>query len=176
MNRKFGKLVDGKLVYAPSMVAHDGRSYINPKGPDYLKADDGPWYPIEPLPPPVEPAPEGYHYINNAWVFNEELKQYESNYILVENPPPEPRVFSKMRIVTALMNAGIWAQVKQWLEASGYYDLYLAAQDFREDDPYFKEGFAALKAQLGIRDSDAEYILHISDVNYVDVTDGGNAA
>lgn len=171
MNRKFGKLVNGRLVCAPNMVAHDGRSYINPKESDYLKADDGPWYPIESLPPPSTPPAEGYHYSRNGWVFDEELKRIVPGYVQIENPPPlppPPRVFSKMRVVAALMSAGIWPQVKQWIEASGYYDLYLAAQDFREDDPYFKEGLAALKAQLGISDSDVEHILHISDVDYVE--------
>jgi hypothetical protein len=65
VNKKFGKLVDGKLVYAPDLVAHDGRSYINPKEPDYLKADDGPWYPVESLPRP--PAQEGQLAVAKEW-------------------------------------------------------------------------------------------------------------
>ena len=159
MNRKFGKLVDGKLVYAPSMVAHDGRSYINPKEPDYLKADDGPWYPVEPLPPPVEPAPEGYHYLNNAWVFNEELKQFESNYILVENPPPEPRVFSTSKVVRLLTEARLWTPVRDYIVESGYYELFLTTPSFREDDPYFLQGVSVLKTQLQLTDEQIEEIL-----------------
>lgn len=168
MNRKFGKLVNGRLVYAPSMVAHDGRSYINPKELDYFKADDGPWYPVKPLPPPSTPPAEGYHYVRNGEVFDEELKCIVPQYVQIENPPASPRTFSKFKITTALMKIEKWLPVRDYLVQSGLYDLYLVAQDFKEDDKYFTKGLSELKAKLGMSDSDVEYILHVSDVNYVE--------
>lgn len=168
MNRKFGKLVNGRLVYAPNIVAHDGRSYINPKASNYLKADDGPWYPIESLPPPSTPPAEGYHYARNGWVFDEELKRIVPGYVQIENPSAPPRTFSKFKITAALMKIEKWLPVRDYLVQSGLYDLYLAAQDFKEDDEYFTKGLSELKAKLGMSDSDVEYILHISDVNYVE--------
>lgn len=159
MNRKFGKLVNGRLVYAPNMVAHDGRSYINPKEPDYLKADDGPWYPVESLPPPSTPPAEGYHYTRNEWVFDEELKRIVPQYVQIENHPPPPRTFSKLKITAALMKIEKWLPVRDYLVQSGMYDLYLAAQDFKEDDEFFVKGLTELKAKFGMSDEEVEAIL-----------------
>ena len=72
---------------------------------------------------------------------------------------PDPRIFSKMKVVAALTQAGVWPQVKAWIEERGLYDLYLAAQEFREDDPDFAAGKAALKAQLGWTDEKVAAIL-----------------
>jgi hypothetical protein len=43
--------------------------------------------------------------------------------------------------------------------AADLYDEYLAAQDFKEDDPDFVAGKAALKAQLGWTDEKVESVL-----------------
>ena len=75
--------------------------------------------------------------------------------------PPVP-VYSKMKCVAALTAAGVWTQVKAWIEEAGLYDLYLAAQDFRDDNEYFRQGLAALKAQLGWSDDQVEAILAAS--------------
>ena len=62
MNRKYGKVdPDNNVVYAPDMVAHDGRSYINPRKEDYAAADDGPWLPVIESAPSATP-PEGFHW------------------------------------------------------------------------------------------------------------------
>lgn len=76
-----------------------------------------------------------------------------------EPPPPKPRVFSKMKVVAALMKAGLWPQVKAWIEQVGLYDLYLAAQNFGEDNEYFEQGLAQLKSQLSLTDGQVEGIL-----------------
>ena len=46
-----------------------------------------------------------------------------------------PRTFSKLRLSNALMTRNLWPAVRDWLDATGYYDLFVAAQDFREDHP-----------------------------------------
>lgn len=70
-----------------------------------------------------------------------------------------PRVFSKLKVVAALTEAGAWAQVKAWIEANGLYDLYLAAQEFAEDNDYFARGLAALKPVVGWTDEQVEALL-----------------
>ena len=70
-----------------------------------------------------------------------------------------PRVFSKLKLVTALMALGYWTKVKAWIEAQGLTDLYLAAQDVAEDNPYFAAGLAAVKKELGVTDAQAEEVL-----------------
>ena len=40
------------------------------------------------------------------------------------------------------MSRNLWPAVRDWLDASGYYDLFVAAQDFREDHPQFAAALA----------------------------------
>lgn len=75
---------------------------------------------------------------------------------------PAPRTFSKLRIVAALTTAGVWDAVKQLLIERGLYDLFLAAQDFAEDNQYFKSGLGILQAQLGWTDEQVEAVLAAS--------------
>ena len=70
-----------------------------------------------------------------------------------------PRTFSKLKVVVALRAYGVWPRVKEWIIANDLYDLYLAAQDFSEADPYFTQGKAALQALLGLTDEQVEAIL-----------------
>lgn len=78
--------------------------------------------------------------------------------------PPPPRVFSKLKVVLALTEAGLWLKVRDYIVAQGLYDLFLAAQDFREDDQYFIQGLTALKAEFSITDEQVEQILERSVV------------
>jgi len=70
-----------------------------------------------------------------------------------------PRRFSKMLIVAALMREGVWPQVKAWIDAQGLTDLYLAAQEFAEDNAWFAQGKAAIQAALGWTDAQVEALL-----------------
>ena len=78
---------------------------------------------------------------------------------LADVPPPPPRVFSKLRVVAALMDAGVWAQVKAWMEQNGLYDLYLAANEFAEDNAYFVTGRTQLQSALCWTDEQVEAVL-----------------
>ena len=79
-----------------------------------------------------------------------------------ESSAPPPRTFSKLRIVAALSKAGVWDAVKQLLIERGYYDLFLAAQDFRDDNEDFKNGKTALQTALGWTDEQVEAVLAAS--------------
>ena len=37
-----------------------------------------------------------------------------------------PRTFSKLRLINAPMSRNLWPAVRDWLDASGYYDLFVA--------------------------------------------------
>ena len=70
-----------------------------------------------------------------------------------------PRTFSKLKIIVALTEMGVWPQVRDYIVEAGLYDLFLAAQDFREDDRFFARGLSELRAQLQMTDAQIEGIL-----------------
>lgn len=77
---------------------------------------------------------------------------------------PAPRTFSKLKIVAALTNAGVWEAVKQLLIERGFYDLFLAAQDFRSDNKYFDQGKTSLQTALGWTDEQVEAVLAEAEI------------
>ena len=79
--------------------------------------------------------------------------------LAAETPETKARVFSKLKLVAALKEADKWVLVKTWIEERGYYDFYVAAQNFREDNPLFTEALAAIKGYARMTDEQAEAIL-----------------
>ena len=69
------------------------------------------------------------------------------------------RVFSKLKLVIALKKANLWILTKTWIEENGLYDLYLAAQDVREDNEWFVRGVSELKTLAKKTDAEVEEIL-----------------
>lgn len=88
-----------------------------------------------------------------------DARTFTESGIGIDDEVPRARVFSKLRVVAALIRDGVWTQVKAYIEQKGLYDLYLAAQYFSEDDLYFVSGRAELKAQLGWTDEKVEAVL-----------------
>lgn len=161
---RYGKIDpndNSRVIYAANGGVYNGRLY--PTFPDAVQRALGN-LPVAPDTPPSDPAPEGYHYeARNYAVDGSEIRrQYEA----VQDAPPPPRTFSKLKIVAALTSAGVWAQAKAYIEQAELYDLYLAAQDFREDNQFFAQGRAALQSALGMTDAQVEAILAASVTDY----------
>lgn len=70
-----------------------------------------------------------------------------------------PTIYSKYKAYLALRGAGVWPQVKAWLEANDLWDAFLIANDFSEDDPLFKQGVAELQAVVGWTDEQIAALL-----------------
>ena len=51
--------------------------------------------------------------------------------------PVVPRTFSKLELITVLKQMGKWDSAKAFIQASGYEDEWLAAQDLAEDNAFF---------------------------------------
>ena len=147
-----------RLTLEPNYITLvDGRTIVNPMAEQYAtfrgaypKGDDAP------MPGPEEGkmvVADGYRLYKRRW---------QRQWTLVDEPepaPPPPRTFSKLRIVAALTKAGVWPQVKQYIIDADLYDLYLAAQDFAEDNEYFVQGKTALQTALGWTDEQVEAVL-----------------
>lgn len=103
MNRNFGRLTDGELSYAPSSLVIDGRTILNPTAESYAAAG---YLPVD-ASAPSEPAPEGYHYEPRGWEIFDDDRSPVARHIrrvweIVENPPPPPRRWTRLDILTAL--------------------------------------------------------------------------
>ena len=154
MNTEYGRLNDGELEYAPSAITmEDGTVVANPTAETYLAAG---WKRIADDPPAPE---DGCTVMPSGWEEGETTITRTYKQVPVEPTPAKPRVFSKLKLVAALKAADKWVLVKTWIEERGYWDYYLAAQNFREDNEMFAEAVAEVKRYAGMTDDEAEAIL-----------------
>ena len=170
METKYGKLVEGEIVYAPASLDTENGKLMNPSAASYLAAG---WKKVVEEPPEPE---EGMTVDVSGWTETETtlVRTYKQIPIPPQpeaegggqggDTPPAPapvgkRIFSKLKLVAALKTADKWVLVKTWLEEKAYYDYYLAAQIFAEDNALFLEGKAAIQRYLNMSDEDIEAIL-----------------
>ena len=170
METKYGKLVEGEIVYAPASLDTENGKLMNPSAASYLAAG---WKKVVEKPPAPE---EGMTVEVSGWSETETalVRTYKQIPIPPQpeaggggqggDTPPAPapvgkRIFSKLKVVAALKAADKWVLVKTWLEEKAYYDYYLAAQNFAEDNALFLEGKAAIQRYLNMSDEDIEAIL-----------------
>ena len=177
MNTKYGKLVDGQIVYAPPTLDTEDGKKMNPTEASYFAAG---WKKVVEEPPAPE---EGMTVEVSGWTETETT--LTRTYKQVPKPatpeaegggqggsgggrdsdmpsapaPVGKRTFSKLKLVAALKAADKWVLVKTWLEEKAYYDYYLAAQNFAEDNELFAEGKAAIQRYLNMSDEQIEAIL-----------------
>jgi hypothetical protein len=162
----YGTLIDNTLHPAPRAFMLHGAMVTNPKAEHFAvlnaeRAEHGLplYYPISDDPAPTPPEGKVVRFNGYAVVAGWIAPQY----LFEDAPPPPPRTFSKLRIVAALTTAGVWDSVKQLLIERGLYDLFLAAQNFAEDNEYFENGKAALQSELGWTDAQVEAVLAASE-------------
>ena len=153
MNTKFGKLTDGKMVYASNSIETDAGIVVNPSEETYLANG---WKKVVDEKPSVKP---GFHLEISGWKETEDALVCVYKQIAGEAPVVGGRVFSKLKIVLALKKAGLWVLTKTWIEENGLYDLYLAAQDFSEDNEFFLKGKAELQQLARKTEAEIEAIL-----------------
>ena len=177
MNTEYGKLVDGQIVYAPKTLGSGDEVKMNPSEESYLaegwkKVVENPPQPsdgctVEPsgwtetettltrpytqVPTPAAPGEDGGGQGGSGGGRDSDMPSAPA--------PVGKRTFSKLKLVAALKAADKWVLVKTWLEEKSYYDYYLAAQNFAEDNALFVEGKEAIKRYLGMTDGDIEAIL-----------------
>lgn len=107
---------------------------------------------------PVDP-PQGKHYERTDKIEANGADGYRWVHRLVDDPPPPPRVFVTADLVEALMEEGIWENVRAWIVERGMLDLVLATAEFTEDNENFQAGKTALQTALGWTDEQVEALL-----------------
>ena len=154
MNMNYGKLVGGEVEYAPAKITlDDGTVVSNPSAETYLAAG---WKRIVDEPPKAE---DGCTVEVSGWEETADSIVRIYKQVPDEPLPTKARVFSKLKLVAALKAADKWVLVKTWIEERGWWDYYLAAQNFREDNEMFSGAVAAIKEYARMSDEDAEAIL-----------------
>lgn len=149
-----------RLTPAPKYATIDGAAVINPTREQCARMEP-PAYPLADPMPPAPTPPEGKIAVSDGYepADTPDGKEWRQKWRYEDAPPPPPRQFSKLKIVAALTAQGVWPQVKAFIEQAGLYDLYLAAQDFAEDNEYFTQGRQQLQTALGWTDEQVEAVL-----------------
>lgn len=96
---------------------------------------------------PTEAPPEGKMWQRSTgWTVRD--GKWCANFEAVDIPAPPPRSWTPLSIKRAC-GAERWPVLKSALEALGFYDEFLMAQEIREDDPSFAQGYEWAVAQFG---------------------------
>lgn len=159
-NYNFGRLENGSIKYAPSIIKDGCRYVVCPTANDYAACN---WLPIVDK-KPSEPPPEGYRYIPTGW--KEESGSIVRIYTAVVIIPAA-RTFSKLKLYGALVKAGLWDALVAWLQSQSVeginaYTAFTLAQDISDNHPLFKEYYQAARLALGLSEEQAEAILNES--------------
>ena len=166
MNRNFAKpREDMTPEFAPDVLEINGRKVYYPKSVHCKIAG---YLPLSPD-YPVDPAPDGQHWERTDKIEPNGDVGYKWVYRLVDNPPPRPRVFSKINLEAAVFKRGLLATLDAFVDAQTITNemgdtmplrrAYNTAQTFREDHPLFAPYLAAAKQALGVDDETADAIL-----------------
>lgn len=151
----------------PREAVIDGAQVVGELPEAYLNSQG--WYRLETTPAP-EPQ-DGYHAEPRyAYDSDETPTRIVQSWVEVENPPPPPRVFSKLKLKMALAQAGLLQQFLavlqgvELIEGSGYMasDAFADAVNLSEANDGFKAAVKAAKNALGVTDEQVEEILAAS--------------
>lgn len=149
-NNNYGKMTErGTLEYAPRMFI-EGTKVVVPRIDDDAAYASRGWYKIVDEEPDYDPSLK--HPVRSGWTVDDEMMTLTATYNLVDNLPErkykEVKKYSKLKMTLFLIDKQIWPSVKTYLEEIGYYDLFVMAQYFLENDPYFVRGVQMFKTQF----------------------------
>ena len=145
---------------APRSAVIDGSTVCGQLPEDYLNSIG--WYRLEETPAP-EPR-EGYHYeARYAYDSDEAPTAIVQSWVEVQDPPPAPRVFSKLKIIEKADELGLATELIEMLRGNALlYEKWSAAVNLREDYASFASGLALVKQATGLTDEQIAGILAAS--------------
>lgn len=149
MNRNFAKpREDMTPEFAPDVLEINGRKVYNPKAVHCRIAGYLPLSPDWPVDPP-----EGKHYERTDKI-EPNGDGYKWVYVLVDNPPPPPRRWTRLSIKTALAQAGILPPVYGFLQTVEIANGYMAWEALSDCD-YVEEGYGGAEKWNALLDGAA---------------------
>ena len=148
INRNFGKLTGGELTYAPRSLVIDGREIWNPRAETYAQAG---YLPVDMAAPSVPPR-EGYHYTPDGW--EERDGAIRRVWREEANPPPPPRRWTRLDILTALGESDMFDAAVAYLnsiEVKPHITAWLGLNTAN----YIEEGYPNAEAWSALLDGAA---------------------
>ena len=146
VNKNYGNIKEnGSVEYAPRSFIENGALFVPRVDDDQAYFDRG-WFKVINIKPSYDVVTQVI-YIEN-WTKDSINHTITANYVI--KPIPEDtrkkaKRYSKLRITIFCMEQNIWKHVKEFLEKTGYYDLFVMAQYFLDTDDYFQRGIKAFK-------------------------------
>ena len=149
MNRNFARpREDMTPEFAPDVLEINGRKVYFPKAVHCRIAGYLPLSPNWPVDPP-----EGEHYDRTNKI-ERDGDGYKWVYVLVDDPPPRPRRWTRLSIKTALATAGMLDAARAFLSASEIATGYTAWEALTDCD-YIEEGFGGAEKWNALLDGAA---------------------
>ena len=146
INRRYGKNTSGTTIeYAPRIFRENG-AVIAPRINDDEAYHSRGWFTIIDVKPEYDQATKTLSLV--GWTRDDQLMTLTAQYDIIDRPPPstvQVRRFSKLKLVEFCMEQGIWDELKAFLESTGYYDLFVMAVFFLENDKFFTRGLQAFQ-------------------------------
>ena len=140
MNRNFGNLTDGKLIYAPETLRIGDTFKMCPTAEEY--AAQG-WLPV------IDAKPSekvGVYYIPDGWEERDGAIRRTYREEPLTHPPPPVTRYSKLKLIVAAKAAGKWSAIKAFIAQAGYEDEWAACQFLSSDYAQFEQAQQAVIA------------------------------
>ena len=151
VNRNYCKPdADMKPIFAPAAFRVNGKDYWHPEKEDFALVGYLPL--VDELPPDFE-TPDGQHYERTGEIIRDG-DCYKWVYVLVDNPPPPPRRWTRLSIKTALATAGMLDAARQFLSSTEIATGYTAWEALTDCD-YIEEGFGGAEKWNALLDGAA---------------------
>ena len=146
LNKNYGKRKqDGSIEYAPRKFIENGNIFVPRIDDDQAYAIRG-WLKIIDIKPSYDTTKKMLHLI--SWIEDSIQMTLTAQYEIVDIPSPttvQVKRFSKLKLVAFCMEKKIWMDLKTFLRRLGYYDLFVMAVYFLENDKFFMQGLEAFK-------------------------------
>ena len=141
----------------PRSAVIDGAQVVGELPESYLNSQG--WYRLETTPAP-EPQ-DGYHAEPRyAYDSDETPTRIVQSWEVVQDPPPPPRVFSKLKVIEKADELGLATELIEMLRGNALlYEKWSAAVNLREDNASFASGLALVKQATGLTDEQIDGIL-----------------
>lgn len=163
-NRKYGKVADGAITYAPQQLRDErGRIHHNPTAALYAA------HGYLPIVTAVPTPPDGMTVSGRKWA-TDGVRCFEEYTYTPVAEEPRVRRYSKLKLYAALSAAGLWDRLMAYLDgvtvdglnARVAFDL---ANELSDAHPMFATMLAQAQTALGVSDEQVAAILAGAEVD-----------